>query len=176
MFNPKTSPYEVVRSSRKTVAVEVTREGTVRVRVPRRFPGRDVEAVLQRYAGWIDAHVAAQRQRAAAHPEPTPQEEAALRARAKAYLPGRVALWAGRMGVTPASVKITSARTRYGSCSAKNGLCFSLRLMAYPEAAVDYVVVHELAHITHKNHSAAFYAHVAAFMPDWQERRALLKR
>lgn len=176
MFDPKTSAYEVIRSSRKTVAVEVTRDARVRVRAPHRLPRRELEQVLVRYAAWIDAHVASQQARAAAFPEPTPQEEAALRAKAAACLPGRVAHYAALMGVTPTSLKITSARTRFGSCSGKNGLCFSFRLMAYPEAAIDYVVVHELAHITHKNHSAAFYAHVAAYMPDWQARRALLRR
>lgn len=47
--------------------------------------------------------------------------------------------------------------------------------MQYPEAAVDYVVVHELAHIVHKDHSRNFYAYVERFLPDWRERRALLK-
>ena len=91
-------------------------------------------------------------------------------------LPGKVAAYARRMGVAPASVRITSARTRFGSCSAKNGLCFSWRLMQYPEAAVDYVVVHELAHIRHHDHSPAFYAFVAQFLPDYRQRAALLRR
>ena len=86
-----------------------------------------------------------------------------------------MAHYAEWMGVTPTGVKITGAKTRFGSCSAKNSLCFSLYLMAYPDAAVDYVVVHELAHIRHKNHSPAFYAEVARVMPDYRERRKLLK-
>ena len=57
------------------------------------------------------------------------------------------------MGLTPAAVTITGARKRFGSCSASNRICYSWRLMQYPEAAVDYVVVHELAHIVHKDHS-----------------------
>ena len=79
------------------------------------------------------------------------------------------------MGLKPTSVKITSAKGRFGSCSAKNGLCFSWRLMAYPERAVRYVVVHELAHIAHHNHSPAFYALVEKYMPDYKERQKLLK-
>ena len=90
-------------------------------------------------------------------------------------LPGKVAHYAAIMGVTPTSVKITAARTRFGSCSGKNGICFSLYLMQYPEAAIDYVVVHELAHIRHHDHSPAFYAQVARVLPDYKARQCLLK-
>ena len=79
------------------------------------------------------------------------------------------------MGLKPSSVKITSAEKRFGSCSSKNGLCFSWRLLAYPTAAVEYVVVHELAHIKHHNHSPAFYALIEKYMPDYKERQKLLK-
>ena len=79
------------------------------------------------------------------------------------------------MGLRPAGVTITGAEKRFGSCSAKNRICFSWRLMQYPEEAVDYVVVHELAHILHKNHGKAFYACVEEVLPDWRARRALLK-
>ena len=79
------------------------------------------------------------------------------------------------MGLTPAAVTITGARKRFGSCSASNRICYSWRLMQYPEEAVDYVVVHELAHILHKNHGKAFYACVEEVLPDWRERRRLLR-
>ena len=91
-------------------------------------------------------------------------------------LPGRVAYWAQRMGVQPAVVTITAARTRYGSCSGKNRLSFSLYLMDCPPAAIEYVVVHELAHIRHHDHSPAFYAEVERYLPDWRARRELLKK
>ena len=90
-------------------------------------------------------------------------------------LPPKVEHYAALMGVRPVGVTITAAKTRFGSCSAKNRLCFSLYLMRYPEDAVDYVVVHELAHIRHHNHSPAFYALVARFMPDYRRREALLR-
>ena len=79
------------------------------------------------------------------------------------------------MGVTPTGVKITAARSRFGSCSGKNSLCFSLYLMEYPEEAAEAVVVHELAHIRHHDHSPAFYAEVAKVLPDYKERMKLLK-
>ena len=75
----------------------------------------------------------------------------------------------------PTGITITSARTRFGSCSGKNRLSFSWRLMQYPDEAIDYVVVHELAHIAHKNHGPDFHSCVAAVLPDHRERRALLR-
>ncbi len=167
--------YEIVRSRRRTVALEVTREGRVLVRAPLRMPQGEIERFVASHAAWLEKAQAKVAARQAAHPPLTEQETAALRQRAKELLPDRVAHYAAIMGVTPTSVKITSARTRFGSCSGKNGICFSLYLMQYPEEAIDYVVVHELAHICHHDHSPAFYAEVAKVLPDYKERMKLLK-
>lgn len=110
------------------------------------------------------------------YPEPTDEQIRQWRAQAERVLPERVRLYAPLLHVQPASVRITAARTRFGSCSAKNAVCFSLYLMRYPPEAVDYVVVHELAHILHKDHGAAFYACVASILPDYRARRALLRQ
>lgn len=168
--------YTLVRSARKTLAIEITRTGEVVVRAPRRAAKARIEAFVAQHAGWIAAHQAKQLERLAAHPEPDEAERAALIARAKAELPGKVAHYAAVMGLYPTGITITSARTRFGSCSGKNRLSFSWRLMQYPDEAVDYVVVHELAHIAHKNHGPDFHACVAAVLPDHKERRALLRR
>ncbi len=167
--------YEIVRSRRRTVALEVTREGRVLVRAPLRMPQGEIERFVASHAAWLEKAQAKVAARQAAHPPLTEQETAAFRQRAKEVLPGRVAHYAAIMGVTPTSVKVTSARTRFGSCSGKNGICFSLHLMQYPEEAIDYVVVHELAHIRHHDHSPAFYAEVAKVLPDYKERMKLLK-
>lgn len=167
--------YTLIRSSRRTMALEITRDGRLLVRAPQRAPQAVIDRFVASHTDWIAANLEKQRQRAQANPPLTEDEIAALRQKARDILPGRVAHYAGRMGVTPTGVKITGAKTRFGSCSAKNSLCFSLYLMAYPDAAIDYVVVHELAHIRHKNHSPAFYAEVAKVMPDYRERRKLLK-
>lgn len=167
--------YEIVRSRRRTVALEVTREGRVLVRAPLRMPQGEIKRFVASHAAWLEKAQAKVAARQAAHPPLTEQETATLRQRAKELLPDRVAHYAAIMGVTPTSVKITSARTRFGSCSGKNGICFSLYLMQYPEEAIDYVVVHELAHIRHHDHSPAFYAEVAKVLPDYKERMKLLK-
>ena len=167
--------YTLIRSARRTVSVEVTRAGEIIVRAPRRMPTASIEAFLLKHSRWIAEKLDHQRQLAEKYPEPDEAETAVLKARAKEYLPRRVAHYAEIMGLRPAWVKITSAQKRFGSCGPENGLCFAWRLMRYPEAAIDYVVVHELAHIVHKNHSRAFYALIEDYLPDWRERAALLK-
>ena len=167
--------YQLIRSRRKTLALEITREAKLVVRAPLRCPQRTIDRFLQEKEGWIVTHLAQMQARRQAHPEPTAEQEAALRQQAKEVLPPLVARWAEVMGVEPTGITVTGARSRFGSCSAQNRLCFSFRLMDYPMEAVEYVVVHELAHIRHKNHSAAFYAEVEAYLPDWRERRELLR-
>mgnify|MGYP004733210305 FL=1 len=167
--------YEIIRSRRRTAALEVTREGRVLVRAPMAMPEAEIARFAAAHAAWLERAQARVQARQEAYPPLTDAQIAALRQRAGEVLPGKVAHYAALMGVVPASVKITAARTRFGSCSGKNGLCFSLYLMRYPEAAIDYVVVHELAHIRHHDHSPAFYAEVSRIMPDYKERIRLLK-
>ena len=94
---------------------------------------------------------------------------------AKLLLTERVGHYAGLMNVSPTAVKINGAKTRWGSYSAKKSLNFSWRLVMVSDAVIDYVVVHELAHITQMNHSARFWAVVAGVLPDYKERQKRLK-
>ncbi len=162
--------YQLRRSSRRTISIEITPGGGVLVRAPQRASQADIERMLARHAGWIEQKRREQALRQAAWPEPDAAQEQALRARARAEIPPLVDCWAARMGVAVTGVKITSARTRFGSCSARNALCFSWRLMQHPPEAVEAVVVHELAHVRHKNHGPAFYAEVERFLPDYRQR------
>ena len=168
--------YELIRSGRKTIALEITPDCRVLVRAPLRAPQAQIDAFAASHANWIATHLDRQRQRAAsAPPPPTEAEIAALKAAARAILPRKVAYWGRRMGVTPTGLKVTSAQKRYGSCSGKNSLCFSCFLMRYPEEAIDLVVVHELCHIREKNHGPRFYALLEQHLPDYKERKKLLK-
>lgn len=167
--------YRMIRSRRRTLALEVTRELEVLVRAPLRASKSDIQRFVEAHQDWLTRALERQKSRQAQHPEPSPEEAEALRRRAWEVLPGKVAFYAARMGVSPTGLHVTSARTRFGSCSAKNSVSFSWRLMQYPDDAIDYVVVHELAHILRHDHSPAFYAVVAGVLPDYQARRRLLK-
>jgi len=168
--------YQLIRSKRKTLAIEITRDARLVVRAPLRCSQARITQFLEEKQGWITLHLEKMRQRQQCHPEPTAEEEAYLRQKAKDLLPDMVARYAAQMHLQPTGITITGARTRFGSCSPKNRLSFSFRLMGYPMEAIEYVVVHELAHIQHKNHSAAFYAEIAKILPDWQARNNLLKQ
>ena len=87
----------------------------------------------------------------------------------------RVLGFAKRMKVQPTAVKINSANSRWGSCSTKKSLNFSWRLIMAEDSIIDYVVVHELAHITEMNHSERFWTIVDSVLPDFRERKAKLR-
>ncbi len=169
--------YTLVRSARRTLSLEIAPDLSVVVRAPRLCSRREIDRFVAAHEGWIIRHREVQRARneAASARAVSTEEEARLRQLAAQVIPARVAHFSAVMGLTPTGVKITSAQKRFGSCSGKNSLCFSWRLMQYPSAAVDYVVVHELAHIRHHNHSAAFYALVAEILPDYRAREMLLR-
>lgn len=169
-------PYELIRSRRKTLALEITRDCRVLVRAPMRLPEARIRAFVESQSAWIARHLESQRQRAAAlPPPPTAEEIEALKARARAVLPPKIAYWSQKIGVSPTGFKVTAAKRRYGSCSGRNSLCFSCFLMNCPEAAVDLVVVHELCHIREKNHGPRFYALLEQYLPDYRERKKQLK-
>lgn len=104
-----------------------------------------------------------------------PQATALYREIAREILLKKIAFWSPSVGVQAAGLKINGAKTRWGSCSGKNSLNFSWKLVMAPEAAVDYVVVHELCHILEHNHSSRFWTQVARVLPDYSVRREVLK-
>lgn len=166
--------YTVLRSRRRTLSLEVKSDASVVVHAPLKLPQAAIDQFVASHEAWLQKALAKRLAYNAAHPEPTDEERKALIAKAKSDLPQRVAYWSRVMGLSPNGIRITSAKTRFGSCSGKNTLSFSWYLMRYPEEAIDYVVVHELAHIRHHNHSPAFHALVAQYVPDWKERKKLL--
>ncbi|KAF0814584.1 hypothetical protein IGB42_00638 [Andreprevotia sp. IGB-42] len=90
---------------------------------------------------------------------------------ARPYFLQRVALWQQRMNLVARRVLLTSARTRWGSCTAAGDVRLSWRLMQAPPEVIDYVIIHELAHLAELNHSPRFWAVVAAVCPDWKKQR-----
>ncbi len=97
------------------------------------------------------------------------------KSQARAIFTERANEYARRFGFSFDRLRISSARTRWGSCSSRATLSFTWRLVMAPPDIVDYVIVHELAHLREKNHSAAFWAVVQAILPDYKTRRKWLK-
>ncbi len=168
--------YTLIRSNRRTLSLEITKDLTVLVRAPMLCSKRNIDRFVEKHIDWIAAQKEKMRSRVQAHPEPTEEEKQAMINRAKKELPERVAHYAAAMNVKPNGITVTGAKKRFGSCSANDRLCFAWRLMDYPEEAIDYVVVHELAHIVHKNHGREFYALIESVLPDYKQRRKLLER
>lgn len=166
--------YTIVRSSRKTIAIQILPSGEVLVRCPKRLPKRDIEAFVQSRRSWIEGHL----EKLSGQPQLPPftaQELQLLAEQARQAISERLAYFAPQVGVTFGRVTIRSQHTRWGSCSAKGNLNFNCLLMLCPGEVLDYVVVHELCHRKQLNHSAAFWAEVAQVMPDYRVPRAWLK-
>ena len=170
--------YELIRSGRKTLALEITRDCRVVVRAPARLSQAAIGPTCAcQPPPWIARHLEQQRRRAALAPSAPPRPEIAPSKEKGTAGPAaeKSPITVRKMGLFPTGVRITSARTRYGSCSGKNSLCFSCFLMNCPDAAMDLVVVHELCHIQVKNHGPDFYALLEQVLPDWRERKKLLR-
>ena len=166
--------YTMIRSSRKTIALQITPDGKLIVRCPRRMKADAVQMFVESKAGWIEKHMAKVSASTGAVPL-APEELMELAKQAKADIPQRVAAWAPRVGASYGRITIRAQRSRWGSCSSKGNLNFNCLLMLAPEAVRDYVVIHELCHRKHMDHSDAFWAEVARVCPDYPEHKRWLK-
>jgi predicted metal-dependent hydrolase len=102
--------------------------------------------------------------------------EKALRERARGVFSERLAHYAPALGVAPPPLRLSSARTRWGSCSRHGGIALNWRLLFLPLPIIDYVVCHELAHLKEMNHSPRFWSVVEQLCPDWRARRLELRQ
>ena len=165
--------YEIIRSGRRTLGMEV-KNGRLIVRAPYLVPRAAIARFVESNRAWAEKALkkAAEAQTAE---KLTEAELKALTARAKAYIPERVRCYAPLVGVTVNKVTIRCQKTKWGSCSAKGNLNFNCLLMLMPPEVIDSVVVHELCHRRHMDHSAAFYADVRRVFPEYDARQRYLK-
>lgn len=166
--------YSIIYSKRKTVSLVIKR-GELIVRAPIGADERKIKKLINENYEWINKSI--EKTKNAPKPEEiSPEEEKALRKQAKLVLKEKTQYYSELMGLKYGRITITGAKTRFGSCSSKGNISYSFRLMKYPEDAIDYVVVHELAHLLELNHSKKFWAIVASVFPDYKRRRKLLKK
>ena len=171
-------PIKVIRSSRKTVALQILPDGSLLLKAPQSMKRADIQRFLDVKKDWIDKHrkmAEERRQTAADIPRLTEEELRALAEEACRVIPERVAYYAPLIGVTYGRITIRNQRTRWGSCSAKGNLNFNCLLLLTPPQVLDSVVVHELCHRKEMNHSPAFYEQVLRVFPEYRKWDRWLK-
>lgn len=168
-------PCRIVRTSRKTMALQIEEDGQVTVRVPRTVTEAQAEEFARRHGEWILKTRKRVLQNASWRRSYTEAEKQTGKQRLSRKLEERLPLFASVMGVSYERVSIRDQRTRWGSCSGKGNLNFNWKLSLVPDEILDYVVVHELAHRIEMNHSANFWREVEKILPDYRERRMWLK-
>lgn len=170
----------VIRSNRKTVAIQVNSDLSVTVRAPRSASEKDIEEILKKKEAWISKHIekikkTKERLEAESTEKLTREKVIALAEEALKVIPERVEYFAKVIGVTYGKITVRNQKTRWGSCSSKGNLNFNCLLMLAPPEVLDYVVVHELCHRKQMNHSKAFWLEVEKVLPNYKEVRKWLK-
>lgn len=176
---------KIIRSNRKTLAIQINPDLSVTVRAPMYAPQSDIERILREKEGWIQKHIEKIREQEEKKKETqgesmereylTNEEIKKLADKALQHIPKRVSYFAKQIDVTYGKITIRNQKTRWGSCSSKGNLNFNCLLMLTPPEVIDYVVVHELCHRKEMNHSEAFWAEVEKILPYYKEQVKWLK-
>ncbi len=171
---------QIIRSSRRTLSLQVKHDGRIIVRAPRNASLKDIEAFVRKNSAWLRKHLALVEKEMAAEAaspvQPLSMDEIrSLADEALRVIPERTAHFAPLVGVQYGRITIRNQKTRWGSCSSKGNLNFNCLLMLAPPKVLDYVIVHELCHRKEMNHSPRFWAEVAKIIPDYKIYEKWLK-
>lgn len=176
---------ELIRSSRKSIAIEIDRDLKIKVRAPQRMNQKQIMRFVKEKEQWIRLHLAKMIQLQKMQEKEmtdtqrttlTPEDLQRLMVLARREIPVHVKYFAEQMGVTYGKITIRNQKTRWGSCSQIGNLNFNCHLMEMPTEILDYVVVHELCHRKQMNHSRLFWMEVEKVLPDYQVRQRWLKQ
>lgn len=166
--------YELIRSNRRTVSLQIKRDGKILVRAPLKMSQKTIDEFVLKHENWIKSKLEIVKNRHVAE-DFSEKEIKELKKKLQVIITPILEKYSKIMNVEYTKVSINSARTRFGSCSSKKTLNFSYRLVLYPYEAIEYVCVHELAHLKEMNHSRKFWQIVASILPDYKKRKELLK-
>ncbi len=160
----------IIRSNRKTLSIQL-KDGEIIARAPLRMREEDIYSFIESKKAWIEKHLSAIAERKESLDKVVPfteEEIKALAEKAKEIIPQRIEYYAPKIGVTYNRITIRNQRTRWGSCSSKGNLNFNCLLALFPLEIIDSIVVHELCHRKHMNHSPLFYAEIDKVFPDYK--------
>ena len=166
-------PYQIIKSDRKTIAIQIKPDGQVVVRCPKRMRIEEARRFVEIKADWIEKHLAKRPPQAVE--KYTTKEIEKLREKAREIVTERVRYYAPIIGITYGQIAIRTQHTRWGSCSSKGNLNFNCLLAQVPSEILDYVVVHELCHRKEMNHSEKFWREVEKVIPDYKVKRKWLR-
>lgn len=164
----------IVYSKRKTVGLRI-KDGILTVKAPIGTSREYIDELLKKHQKWIEKASFREKKRSAIGKGLSEVEIKQLKKSALDYLTPLCERYAALLGVSYKKISVNSARSRFGSCSSLGNIHFSYRIMLYPEPAREYVCLHEICHLLEMNHSRRFYAHIERLMPDYRERRRLLR-
>ena len=167
--------YKLIRSKRRSISAQVLRDGSLLVRAPFFCSKARIDDFLMQKRHLLEKY----RLEVLNTPQaPLISREELLQMKRAAELKilPRVEELSKITKLSYEGAKITLARHRFGSCSGKNRLCFSVFLMLAGDFEIDYVIIHELCHTVEHNHSTAFYDLLAQFLPDWKSREKILRQ
>ena len=158
-IHPRLGPVQVSQTLRaRRISIAVKPSGEIRLSFPVYVSARRALGFLDSKIEWIEAARTRITAKNAGRTRYTPAQTEELRRMAKIVLPQKVAQAAERFGFRYGRVTIRASRTKWGSCTSDNNISLSLWLMTLPEHLIDYVVIHELCHTVHHDHSAEFHA------------------
>lgn len=170
--------FEIIRSNRKSISIEIRTDATVLVRAPSAMKNTEIQRFLKEKENWIRIHLEEVEERKMMSKNIKKLSEGELQKLADTALKVisiKVKHYADLMNVQYGRITIRRQKTRWGSCSSKRNLNFNCLLMLMPDKVVDYVVVHELCHLIEMNHSKVFWKRVEQVMPDYKEHRKWLR-
>ncbi len=162
--------YKVVKSWRKTLSLWV-RNWEIIVKAPYFILQKTIDDFVKKNEKWIEKRLDIHKNRKVLWDK----EIKDLKKKAKEYIPSRVEKISKKFWLKYNKIRITSAKTRWGSCSSKKNLNFSYRLILTPKKVIDYVIIHELTHLKHMNHSKDFWLTVKFMMNDYKKYDKWLK-
>ena len=160
----------IIKSLRKSLTMRFDVKWILQVKAPFFVTKKQIQDFIEKNTSWIEKHQNISKQKMLSESE---IEE--LKQKAKVYIPDRVKYFAKLYWFHYEKIRITSAKTRWGSCSSRKTLSFSFRLMQYRVECIDYVIIHELCHLRYMNHSKLFWQEVESIMPEYKKWERMLK-